>query len=241
MSLKELGRCSRVDKVWNGILADSCAQHLWLDKLAVGKKKWATYFGDIGEEPPLPEDMVQILKSPCPFWKNKRVAETHVLVLIPATVDGKKLTLDTLEELIKNPKEGNTARYHRYCDHVKTEHGDKSIEHSYWVLMTRHTIPSCRGKIYSELQKLISTYKAYHIPQAREAAICILMEYITSGKKLYLGETFWDRGEPKYTRCEEKVQGQLPVYIGNMHGNSLYIESDFFDFGIVNIGAVRKL
>ncbi|MGZ6330812.1 MAG: SH3 domain-containing protein, partial [Parachlamydiaceae bacterium] len=51
-----------------------------ISSIAFGKAKWATYFGDIGEEPPLPNNIQTILSSPCPFWPNKKVEETHLLV-----------------------------------------------------------------------------------------------------------------------------------------------------------------
>ena len=91
---------------------------------AFGKAKWATYFGDIGMEPPLPPNIHQILQSPCPFWSGKKVEETHLLVLIPQTVNGKALTLDYLEQLIQKPLGGGHAtKYEHYWDTLKKEHG----------------------------------------------------------------------------------------------------------------------
>ena len=83
-----------------------------------GKAEWATYFGDIGQEPPLPDNIDAILNSPCPFFgdKNKKVKDTHELVLIPATIGGEPLTLNKLQEIIQNPKQQGTKINLRWGD-----------------------------------------------------------------------------------------------------------------------------
>ena len=37
----------------------------------VDKSVWEQYFGAIGEEPALPDDLEKILDSPCPFWRRE--------------------------------------------------------------------------------------------------------------------------------------------------------------------------
>lgn len=70
-----------------------------------GQLEWETYFGAIGEAPPLPDNINEILNSPCPFSQHL-VKETHMLVLIPATVNDQDLTLNCLTERIKHPLNG---------------------------------------------------------------------------------------------------------------------------------------
>ena len=59
-----------------------------------GASEWNKYFGDVGAEPSLPDDIVQRLPE---------LSKNNVLVLVPATVNGKPLTLKTLGELVQNP------------------------------------------------------------------------------------------------------------------------------------------
>ena len=63
-------------------------------------------FGDIGDEPPLPPNIYEILASPCPFDPEKTVRETHMLVLVPARVNGVPLTLNHMDELVQAPRGG---------------------------------------------------------------------------------------------------------------------------------------
>ena len=231
-----LGRNCVVSRDWKILASDEQLWKALYPAIAFGKEKWATYFGDIGEEPPLPRKIHQILDSPCPFWEGKRVGETHILVLIPATVDREKLTLDKLKELIQNPKSGDRAtNYAHYDQDTKNEHGDTPIKQSYWVLMTKDVIPGSRRKSYHEQKGLVSQHEGYSLPKAIEAAICLLMEHAVSGTKLY-------GIDPRtYTRCKELVIGRCPVVVGDFGSRGFCVSyvgcgDDYCD----GVGALRK-
>lgn len=102
-------------------------RHL-VEQFAFGPKDWNRYFGDVGESPPLPPDIMDILKSPCPYWEGKSVANTHLLVLIPKTVNGSLFTLNLLGEMIKE-RQGWGYKY--YSQNVQREIGNQSIATSY--------------------------------------------------------------------------------------------------------------
>src|SRR3981189_1843179 len=87
LAIKDLETCSVVSRAWKSLANDST---LWgriiRREIAFGKAMWAKYFGDSGIEPPLPSTIPEILNSRCPFWPDKKVRQTHLLVLIPETV-----------------------------------------------------------------------------------------------------------------------------------------------------------
>ena len=92
----------------------AAGQPMLYPDIAFGAAKWGKYFGvDIGAEPPLPRDMDKILESPCPFWRGKRVEETHLLVLIPGSIGDQLFTLRTFGELIK-------LRFPEICEGLAT-------------------------------------------------------------------------------------------------------------------------
>jgi hypothetical protein len=193
-----------------------------------GKAQWEFYFGAVGNEPPLPSNIHEILDSPCPFSGDKtiKVKDTHMLVLIPASVNGEALTLNKLAELIKKPKNGgHPTKYGRYNMDQKREHGDKTVDRAHWVLMTRDVIPE--SKAYNEENEFIRQRAAaipsaldtkelirqraggeYDIPSALEAAVCILMEHVFSGKKLFSGRPL------PYMSCSETVANSFNVVVG---------------------------
>ena len=162
------------------------------------------------------------MSSTCPFWPDKKVRETHLLFLVPGTVNGNPLTLNFLKELIREPKKGHKTDYRGYEECVKNKLGDQSTS-SCWVLMTRDIIPNSRNKNYEEQEKLVATHaqgssQPYELPKALEAAIGILIEHVQTGKKLY------SVNPSTFTKCQEKViEGQRPVVIGDFTDEGLVV------------------
>ncbi|MBS0646237.1 MAG: hypothetical protein JSR97_06565 [Verrucomicrobia bacterium] len=204
---------------------------LMLDKSRFGQEHWETYFGKVEDEPPLPSNLEEILNSPCPFFgeKGKKVRDTHILVLIPATVSGHPLTLNYLNDLLQHPRQGNAAQFHDSYENsmIKEYHGNQAIKQSHWVLLTRDVLPRSKHMSYKDQKKLLGTpsLKEYSIPAAIEVAICSLMEFVSSGRHLY-------GSNPKtYTRCSESMKdwelGDMPVQatVGNFSSNSLNVGS----------------
>ncbi|MGA8164765.1 MAG: hypothetical protein WB791_07055 [Waddliaceae bacterium] len=185
-----------------------------LSAVAFGKNDWERYFGDVGEEPPLPADIRKILNRPCPFWKGKRVQDTHLLTLIHKSVDGRPLTLNSLEELIQRPLGGGHAtKYRYYWDGIKKEFGDRGVERSYWVLMTKDVLEGSRDKSYDEQRVLVEEHAKrtglpYEMPHALEAAVSILMHHAKTEERLYTNEPW------TYTRCQEKYCSKWPLVVG---------------------------
>lgn len=170
-----------------------------LPQIAFGKAEWERYFGEVGEEPSLPRNIDEILKGPCPYWAGKRVEETHLLTLIPSKVDGRPLTLNSLGEMIKNPRGGgHKTQYRHYHSGVKEELGEQGVPHSYWILMTRDVISGSKDKTYEEQKALLK--QPYAVPKALEAVTAILMHHARSGERLYRNDPYTD------TYCQEKIK-----------------------------------
>jgi len=211
-----------------------------LSQIWFGKAKWEKYFGDVGVEPPLPKDIIEVLKSPCPYWIGKRVEETHMLVLIPQTVNGRPLTLNTLQELIQSPQGGGQAtKYQYYYDVAQKELGDQSVPKSYWALITKDVLPNSRNKTYSEQQALIKG--PYAVPGALEIATGILMHHVQAGERLY------SDSPQTYTRCQEKLSNGYRVVVGSFGSSGLlvYHDGSFLNGGdrrhdYSGLGGVRK-
>lgn len=197
-----------------------------------GKAEWLKYFGDIGAEPSLPFDIEHILNTPCLFWDDKKVRDSHRLVLIPEAIEGRSFSLDVLYEIIQNPKEGKKSFYAAYDRCVKNEHGNKNFP-SHWVLMTHDVIPGSRRRRYSDQKKLVEKYgqTVYRLPTALEAATSILVAYVQSGITLY-SDNPWT-----YTRCQEQVNNnEWPVSVGGFSSNGLYVHDCRFAYSHDYIG-----
>jgi hypothetical protein len=188
-----------------------------------GEAEWKHYFGDVGPAPALPSDIDTILGSACPIWPERKVRDTHLLVLIPATVDGAPFTLNLLEELIQRPKNGgHETRYRYYDNDVNAQFGAASPECSYWLLMTRDVLEGSRSKSYSAQKALVESHASrtgdpYAVPRALEAATAILMHHARTGERLFGDAPY------TYTRCQELEDGQYPVIVGGFEPSGLNV------------------
>jgi HEAT repeats len=207
----------------------------------LGEVEWKHYFGEVEPAPDLPGDMTAILDSACSFWPGEQVKDTHLLVLMPATVDGKPFTLDLLEELIEHPKSGgHRTQYRWYESDVKEQLGAASLAAPYWLLMTRDVLPGSRDKNYRDHKKLVADHARrtglpYELPKVLEAATVILTHYVRDGEKLYSNDPW------TYTRCqelivdlEEEEGDEYPSVVGGFESSGLYVAddvgSDYGDF-----------
>ncbi|MGA8164116.1 MAG: hypothetical protein WB791_03705 [Waddliaceae bacterium] len=167
-----------------------------LSAVALGKADWERYFGDVGEEPPLPADIRKILNSPCSFWKGKRVQDTHLLTLIPEKVDGRPLTLGRFASLnLDGPRGGGHQATYRGSPPFDPDDRDREVAWSYWILMRRDEVGSSRMR-YDKEQALVEkcakeTGLPYEIPFELEAAASILMHYFKTGERVYPDEVWY--------------------------------------------------
>ncbi|MCU0317895.1 MAG: hypothetical protein MUC61_00950 [Amoebophilaceae bacterium] len=218
-----------------------------------GSQEWNQYFGEVGEEPFLPLDIDEILHSACPFWPGKLVKNTHLLVLIPSTVDGKAFTLDLLGELIQSPRgDGHRTQYFLYEDEVQRSSRDAYSTSSYWVLLTRDILPGSRSKPYTVQQALVAAqaprvdHSPYEIPNVLETATAILSHYVRSSHRLYEGYegAGIDELPSTSTRCtvllEDIAEHPSPIAVGRFCSRGLVFLSGFDDDAELGISCLRK-
>jgi hypothetical protein len=207
-----------------------------------GQLTWSQYFGDVGAAPPLPANINEILNRSCPFWPGKLVKDTHLLVLVPATVNGIPFTLDLLGDLIKSPQGGGskTEYMYYYGSTVQEELGAKSPGSSYWVLMTRDVLPDSRGKKYDAQEALVAAHASrlglpYEMPDTLSAATAILLHHARTGERLYTD----DPGT--YTRCQEKIdKNRYPVVVGGFESAGLVVDDCNDDYSDEGVACCRK-
>jgi hypothetical protein len=184
---------------------------------AFGPREWFIHFGThLKNVPRLPSDIAEILASDCPFWPSKKVHETHLLVLVPQTVNGQPLNLKTLGELVKKPLTGSATKYRGF---YLGEYTDLAAPPSHWVLMTRDVIEGSRNKSFQDQQTLSQkSHGVYAVPTLLDATVSIFLEHIRSGAWLY-GDSPWT-----YTRCQEKYNADWQLCVGGFAPGGLRID-----------------
>ncbi len=190
LDVRNLYVCLCVNRCWFQICdtTDSIWQHVFRRSI-VAAEQWKQFYGEVGKFP-LPEKIYQILRAPCPFWNTKRVFQTHVLVLMPPTVNGSHLTLDSLNELIQKPKQGPSTQYGEYDRTIQATYGTTSFNKPYWILITKDVLPGSKGPNKQR------PGLGYRLPKTIEAAASQLTHFASFKTELF---------KDTYTICSETV------------------------------------
>jgi hypothetical protein len=205
---------------------------------------WKKYFRvDVGQEPPLPKNIEDILDKKAPFLLEdekspQRVCDNHLLTLLPAEVNGEAFTLDKLGELIlpyfpdNNKQElgNNSHGYGFYSGYLTSENRtNPPSPSSYWLLLPKTILEGSRSKSFSEQKNMVSEYcsSGYRLPRALEVATSLLSHYMRSGKCLYAHAN--SQGRWTYARCSDLDKDGDSLVVGGFEPSGLHIDSNFGD------------
>ena len=208
-------------------------------------KKWAQWFGEevVKDEDPkeewisLPWNIAEILGSRCPIFPEKKVMDTHMLVRIPKTLNG-GLTLKSLGELAKKFFSQSDTGYRYICNNIVDDFGDKSINKSCWVLMTKDLLPGSKKKKRGEQRVLISKLAeksliSHEVPGTLEFVACVLSQYFDLNIRLFTDHPLI------YTRCKEVVRGKR-IVVGGFAPSGLVVTPDHYGKEFIGVAAQWK-
>jgi len=213
-----------LDRSVGEITAPPAAREESEPAIAFGREAWIQHIGDPGKVPPLPDNIGEILDGPCPFWPEKRVGDTHVLVLLPKdvtrrTVSGhlihQPMTLRNLNNMTRSAdNSGGAGVGFRFNNELIAErYAETRIPESYWFLMTKKPIPGGTDEAFQGRCLEAAGYKS---PTCLEASAAFLLEMIRS-KELVFAETL-------FISSRERVPNQGREYyitVGADRGASL--------------------
>ena len=212
-----------------------------------GDNEWLKYLGvEIPNPPKLPANIKQRLNELCPFWgdQGKKVRDTHVLVLIPATVrvgdEIKPFNLNVLEDLVKHPTMGYNAGTYSSSGVNMEQVNNATVSESYWILMTKKVIPD-KNNFYEkngfngagfyenkevdidQLNLFQDLDDRYTVPSVLEAVTAILTHYVRRGESLYKNGRIIRSGYVvktiPFTVCKENnLLTHEPFYVGDYFG-----------------------
>jgi hypothetical protein len=157
-----------------------------------GKEDWEAYFGEVGKELSLPNNIEEILMSDDPYG-NGKVCQNYLLVWAPETVNGKPLDLDLTQSLLEQPKQGHKSQYRHYAP----EGYEQLKINSGWILVRKEVMSGSLGKTYQEQLELVKG--SCQASNLLEVALGIITHYVKTGERLF---------ENVYTRCQ--VDKNLP-------------------------------
>ena len=108
-----------------------------------------------------------------------------------------------------------------YETDIFEKYGAVPCQESHWVLMSRDVLPGTRDKSFSEQCAILARFENFRVPTLLEAAVCIFMEHVATGNRLY-SDSPWT-----YTRCVEKISDyQMCIGGFGVAGLNVYLTYD---------------
>ncbi len=210
-----------------------------LGKNFLGAEAWRKQGIDVGVEPPLPSTITEeLLNSDCPLHPGEKIKDTHLLVLVPKTVNGEPYTAVKLDELCSTRKgSGDNLIYAGWDSWQSQEWASAPQSRSEWVLIPKsdpdpNKVPEgkhFRSKNIAAQQKVNET----HYPEYREVKTVELMTAVVLNDLV--------NGEPRmldgnYLRCAEPNASGGRVCVGGFGAGGLGVGGDGGDCGSDSFG-----
>ena len=214
-----------------------------LGKNFLGADAWRSQDIEVGSEPPIPPSITKaLLDSPWPLHPGQLIKETHILMLVPKTVNDKPYTALKLDELCAERKGfGDRLLQSRYEGWKSQPWAKLPQSQSEWVLLPKSDpdwkvspVQHFRSKHITAQQKVHSDhYKEYREVKTLEVMTMALLYDLTHKERLL----------PDYLRCEEPNASGGRVFVGFFNANGLEVFSDFdvCDVGYIGRALARKL
>ena len=219
-----------------------------LGKNFLGPDEWKAQGIDVGPVPPIPASITKkLLDSECPLHPGQKIKDTHLLVLVPKTVNGEPYTPLKLDELCATRKGSGDALIYAGADWANTwkttAWASTAQSASEWVLIPKSDPDSSkvptkkhfRNKNIAAQQKVHSKhYLDYREVKTVELMTAVLLYDLTRKERLLPGY---------YSRCEEPNASGGRVCVGCFYAGGLRVLDDYGAYDLDSIGRAlaRKL
>ena len=218
-----------------------------LGKNYLGAEAWAAQGVDVGAAPPLPGAITEaLLNSECSLHPGEKIKDTHLLVLVPKTVNGEPYSALKLNELCATRKgSGDKLIYDGLNSWKNEEWAAKAQVENEWVLIPKSDpdpkeVPgdkhfrsknvAAQGKVHEE------HYPEYREVKTVELMTAVLLNDLVNGEPRML-----DGGS--YLRCVEPNASSGRVCVGRFDANGLRVGVGYVSDDSDSIGRAlaRKL
>jgi hypothetical protein len=182
-----------------------------LGKNFLGSEEWNGQGIEVGAYPPIPPCITStLLESDCPLHPGEKIKDTHLLVLVPQTVNGEPYTPLKLDELCKGSGERLIDR--DLSSWKSREWARTPQAQSEWVLLPKSdpdpkvsSHKHFRSKNIAAQQKVHDThYTEYREAKSLEVMTMAVLHALTHKERLLT----------HYVRCEESNASGGRVCVG---------------------------
>ena len=211
-----------------------------LGKNFLGAEAWKAQGIDVGKAPPLPSSITKaLLDSECPLHPGQKIKDTHILMLVPKTVNGEPYTALKLDELCATRKGSERALIDPNISAWK-EMSWASVPQpqSEWVLIPKsdpdlNKVPKNKHFRSKDIaaQKDVhgKHYSEYREVKALEVMTMALLNDLVNGEPRIL-DGF------NYLRCVEPNASGGCVCVGNFNAVGLRVFVAYDGYDLVDVG-----
>ena len=203
-----------------------------LGKNFLGAEAWRSQGIDVGEVPPIPAFITkELLESECPLHPGAKIKDTHLLVLVPKTVNGEPYSPLKLDELCGTRKGSGDKLIYDGVDWAtrwKSQRWASDPQsRSEWVLIPKSDPdPSkvaperhFRSKNIAAQDEVHRLYPEYREVKTVELMTAVVLnDLVNGGPRMLEG---WN-----YLRCEEPNAFGGRVCVGCFSANGLGVGDD---------------
>jgi hypothetical protein len=200
----------------------------------LGAAAWQQGFQvNVGVVPPIPKSITkELLESDCPLHPGEKIKDTHILMLVPETVNGEAYTALKLGELCSSRKGSGDRLIWDGSDRAKAwksqDWAQAQQAQSEWVLLPKsdpdpERVPTekhFRSKNIAEQQSVHTDhYGDYREAKALEVMTAALLNDVVNGEPRMLDG--WN-----YLRCVESNASGGDVRVGAFEAGGLVVRVD---------------
>ena len=202
-----------------------------LGKFFFGAEEWSTHYGiAVPEVPEFPWSR-EILNSPCPFVRGRKIKDTHYAFLGVPVFDGEALSIMKLNELHPRDKQPKLFSSPAEAWYRQESFATEVVCQPRWYLLLKGIVPDSENKTWD--RQLAMLPPEYHVPTGVEEVCKDLFCYQTA--KAYLNRE-------RYARVADTTSDGDRVDVG--YGNPDGFNVGYWDGGPnprIGIAASRKL
>lgn len=215
-----------------------------LGKNFLGAEAWRSQGIEVGEVPSIPASISKgLLESDCPLHPGEKIKDTHLLVLVPKTVNGEPYTALECDELCATRKgSGEELVYKGLDSWKKNQWASAPQSESEWVLIPKRdpdpskvtTEKHFRNKDIAAQQQVHNEhYQEYREVKTLELMTAVLLHDLVNTERLL----------PEYVRCQEQNALSGRVCLGHFLDLGLEVSDGTHAAGRTYIGRglARKL
>jgi len=195
-----------------------------------GAKDWKYFGAEQTVAHPVPLKMIQDFDS-----------SKWMLTWVPETINGKELTLSSIDQFVSDFKNGKDAFKSTYQFPLSNRviH-DKTVKpfKAHWVMLSRDVLDGTRNQNFATQEKLVSG-AGFEIPNLIDALVSVLLHNLKTADFIYPDGQSGHRRT--YTRVQEQSEVGYQILVGGFSALGLAVYyPDYSDYVSIGASCARK-